>query len=99
MHLCRNMYTYIYIHIYIYIHTYIYTSIYNHIYICMIYIYAYIYIYIGKMSDEYCTVGDDGYLRLWGVSARRQILCIDMKAMSRYTQISFETCVSIYIYI
>lgn len=37
----------------------------------------------GKMSDEYCTVGDDGFLRLWSVSGRRQMLCIDMKAMSR----------------
>ena len=35
------------------------------------------------MSEEYCTVGDDGYLRLWNVHTRKQTLCLDMKAVSR----------------
>ena len=36
-------------------------------------------------NDEYCTTGDDGYLRLWSIRYRLQTLCLDMKAASRYT--------------
>ena len=37
----------------------------------------------SRMNDEYCTVGDDGYLRLWNVRTRKQTLSLDMKAVSR----------------
>jgi WD40 repeat protein len=37
----------------------------------------------GKMSDEYCTVGDDGILRLWSIAQRRQVCYVDMKGVAR----------------
>ena len=36
-----------------------------------------------RMSDEYCTVGDDGYIRLWNVRLKKQMLCLDMKGVAR----------------
>lgn len=37
----------------------------------------------GKMSDEYCTVGDDGFLRLWSLSLHKQVFSHDMKGLAR----------------
>ena len=37
----------------------------------------------GKMSDEYCTVGDDGILRLWSLKQRKQVHYCDMKGLGR----------------
>jgi hypothetical protein len=42
----------------------------------------------SHMSDEYCTVGDDGFLRLWSVSRRTQTLCLDLKSATRYATLS-----------
>jgi hypothetical protein len=38
----------------------------------------------SNMSGEYCTVGDDGFLRLWSASRRTQTLCLDLKSATRY---------------
>lgn len=36
-----------------------------------------------EVEDEYCTVGDDGYLRLWSISEKRQKYSLNMNAMAR----------------
>jgi microtubule-associated protein-like 6 len=34
-------------------------------------------------NEEYCTVGDDGFLRIWSVHNKKQIHSINMKVMAR----------------
>lgn len=34
-------------------------------------------------EKEYCTVGDDGFLRIWSVKEHRQIKCLDMQIGAR----------------
>jgi WD40 repeat protein len=37
----------------------------------------------GGGEEEYCTVGDDNFLRIWSVRMKRQIAALDMKTMAR----------------
>jgi WD40 repeat protein len=39
--------------------------------------------YVGTVEREYCTVGDDGYLRVWSLSQHRQLACVALPGMAR----------------
>jgi microtubule-associated protein-like 6 len=38
---------------------------------------------VNPVAPEYCTVGDDGNLRIWCAKSRRLLKCVDMKAVAR----------------
>ena len=37
----------------------------------------------GEKEDEFCSVGDDGYLRIWSIPERRQTFSLNMGGMAR----------------
>lgn len=37
----------------------------------------------GLVDREYCTVGDDGYLRVWSLTQHRQLCCVALPGMAR----------------
>lgn len=36
-----------------------------------------------ETNGEYCTVGDDGYLRIWSIQNRRQLSCLKLGGLAR----------------
>ena len=38
---------------------------------------------VDQEGPQYCTVGDDGYLRVWGVRSHRQLRAVSMGGMAR----------------
>jgi WD40 repeat protein len=38
---------------------------------------------VGSTEREYCTVGDDGNLRVWSLSQHRQLACVALPGMAR----------------
>lgn len=38
---------------------------------------------MSLQTGEYCTVGDDGFLRVWSYHLRKQLRCVDMGIMAR----------------
>jgi WD40 repeat protein len=47
---------------------------------------------VNEVEREYCTVGDDGFLRLWSVARRCQKTCLNMSAMARCCCYSPDGC-------
>lgn len=37
----------------------------------------------GGPETEFCTVGDDGFLRIWNIAEHKQLRCRDMQGMAR----------------
>ena len=37
----------------------------------------------GSEDGEYCTVGDDGFLRVWNLRQHRQVCCVELPGMAR----------------
>ena len=104
--ICKFIHSFIHSFIYSFIHIFIYLFIYSFIPSFILFYFFYLIfwsnlifiLFTSGMSDEYCTVGDDGYVRLWSVSHRLQTLCLDMKATARWriiTPLIFEMAIDI----